>query len=236
MSPGPTFDVIGLDADDTLWHSEDSFSRAEDRYIELVTPFLEPGVDLRAALRATERRHLPITGYGVKAYTLSMIDCAVVASQGRVDASTIGRVLDLGIDMLTEPVRLLPGVAEVLVDLGRDHRLVLITKGDLVHQWRKLELSGLLHHFGQVEVVIEKDQDVYRRVLGEIDVRPGRFCMVGNSLVSDVLPVLAIGGGAIHVEYHITWDIEMAEPTDDVVVAASLRDVPALVRAYPGGS
>lgn len=233
MSPGPTFDVVGLDADDTLWHSEDSFGRAEDRYIELVTPFLAPGVDLRAALRATERRHLPITGYGVKAYTISLIECAVVATQGRVDASTIGRIIDLGLDMLTEPVRLLPGVAEVLVDLGRDHRLVLITKGDLVHQWRKLEMSGLAHHFAQIEVVMEKDQDVYRRVLQEVGVRPERFCMVGNSLPSDVLPVLAIGGGAIHVEYHLTWEHELAEPTDDVVVAASLRDVPAIVRSYP---
>ena len=136
---GPKFEVIGLDADDTLWHSEDSFHVVEGRFVDLLTPYVADGVDIRGALRATEQRHLPISGYGVKAFTLSLVECAVTVSQGSVPGNVIGDVLALGMGMLMEPVRLLDGVAEVLADLGRDHRLVLITKGDLVHQSRKLE-------------------------------------------------------------------------------------------------
>lgn len=227
------FEVVGFDADDTLWHSEDSFARAEERYVALLAPFVEAGVDVQAALRATERRHLPITGYGVKAFTLSMIESAITVTQQRVDAATIGALVELGLDLLTEPVRLLPDVAEVLADLAADHRLVLITKGDLVHQWRKLELSGLAHHFANIEVVMEKDVDVYRRVLGELAVEPARFCMVGNSMRSDILPIIALGGGAIHVEYEVTWEHELAEADGEVVAADRLVEVPALVRSYP---
>src|SRR5690606_36102566 len=136
----------------------------------------------------------------------------------------------LGMTMLTEPVRLLPHVAEVLADVGSDHRLVLITKGDLVHQWRKHELSGLTHHFAHIDVVLEKDESTYRRVLADVDVSADRFCMVGNSVRSDVLPVLAIGGHAVHIEYEYTWEHELVEHTDDVVAATSILDVPSLVR------
>lgn len=224
------FDVVGFDADDTLWHSEDSFVAAEQHYVELLTPYVADGVDVRAALRATERRHVPISGYGVKAFTLSMVECAVGVSQGSVPSAVIGEVVELGMTMLTEPVRLLPHVAEVLADVGSDHRLVLITKGDLVHQWRKLELSGLTHHFAHIDVVLEKDESTYRRVLADVDVSADRFCMVGNSVRSDVLPVLAIGGHAVHIEYEYTWEHELVEHTDDVVAATSILDVPSLVR------
>jgi putative hydrolase of the HAD superfamily len=224
------FDVIGLDADDTLWHSEDSFVDVERRYVELLEPYLAPGADVRAALRATERRHLPISGYGVKAFTLSLVECAVEVSEGSVPGSVIREVLDLGMSMLSEPVRLLDGVAEVLADLGADHRLVLITKGDLVHQARKLETSGLAEHFSDVDIVAEKDEVTYGRILTRVGVSPERFCMVGNSVRSDVLPVLAIGGAAIHVAYHVTWEHELVEHDGEVVVAETLRQVPALVR------
>jgi len=224
------FDVIGFDADDTLWHSEDSFHQVERRYVDLLAPYVADGVDVRDALRATERRHVPISGYGVKAFTLSMVECAVTASQGAVPATVIGDIVGLGMAMLTEPVRLLPNVAEVLVDVGTDHRLVLITKGDLVHQWRKLEMSGLAHHFVHIDVVMEKDEKMYRRVLADVDCEPGRFCMVGNSVRSDVLPVLAIGGHAVHIEYEYTWEHELVEHDKSVVTAASILDVPGLVR------
>lgn len=224
------FDVIGFDADDTLWHSEDSFYAVERQYVELVTPHTADGVDVAAALRATERRHVPISGYGVKAFTLSMVECAVTVTQGIVPASVIGDIVALGMAMLTEPVRLLPDVADVLADVGSDHRLVLVTKGDLVHQWRKLEMSGLAHHFAHIDVVMEKDEATYRRVLADVDAEPDRFCMVGNSVRSDVLPVLAIGGHAVHIEYEYTWEHELVEHDTAVVTAASILDVPALVR------
>jgi putative hydrolase of the HAD superfamily len=224
------FDLIGVDADDTLWHSEDSFYDVERRYVDLLTPHIEDGVDIRGALRATEQRHLPISGYGVKAFTLSLVECAVTVTQGRVPSSVIGDVLALGMGMLTEPVRLLDGVAEVLAELGRDHRLVLITKGDLVHQSRKLESSGLAHHFGHIDIVMEKDEATYRRILSDLEVEPARFCMIGNSVRSDVLPVLAIGGAAVHVAYHVTWEHELVEHDGSIVAAETLRDVPALLR------
>jgi putative hydrolase of the HAD superfamily len=225
------FDVIGFDADDTLWHSEDSFHAVEARFVELLSPHIADGVDVRDALRATERHHVPISGYGVKAFTLSMVECAVTVTQGAVPASVIGDVVALGMAMLTEPVRLLPDVVEALADVGSDHRLVLITKGDLVHQWRKLEMSGLAHHFAHVDVVREKDEATYRRVLADVDSTPERFCMVGNSVRSDVLPVLAIGGHAVHIEYEYTWEHEVVEHDAAVVTAASILEVPALVRS-----
>jgi putative hydrolase of the HAD superfamily len=224
------FDVIGFDADDTLWHSEDSFTAVEQQYVDLVAPYTADGADVRAALRATERQHVPISGYGVKAFTLSMVECAVTVTQGAVPASVIGDVVRLGMAMLTEPVRLLPGVTDVLADLAEDHRLVLITKGDLVHQWRKLDNSGITHHFAHIDVVMEKDEATYRRVLNDVDVAPERFCMVGNSVRSDVLPVLALGGHAVHIEYQYTWEHELVEHEEAVVTAASILDVPTLVR------
>jgi putative hydrolase of the HAD superfamily len=224
------FEIIGVDADDTLWHSEDSFHDVERRYVDLLTPYVAEGVDIRGALRATEQRHLPISGYGVKAFTLSLVECAVTVTHGRVPAAVVGDVLALGMGMLTEPVRLLDCVAEVLADLGRDHRLVLITKGDLVHQSRKLESSGLAHHFSHIDIVMEKDEATYRRILADLDVDPAHFCMIGNSVRSDVLPVLAIGGAAVHVAYHVTWEHELVDHDGSIVAADTLRDVPALLR------
>ena len=232
MTSGPLrkFDVIGVDADDTLWHSEDTFHDVERRYVELLTPFVADGVDIRRALRATEQRHLPISGYGVKAFTLSLVECAVTVSQGAVPGNVIGDVLALGMDMLMEPVRLLDGVAEVLTDLGRDHRLALITKGDLVHQTRKLESSGLAHHFSHIDIVMEKDEATYQRILDGLGVEPARFCMIGNSVRSDVLPVLSIGGAAVHVAYHVTWEHELVDHDAPILAADTLRDVPPLLR------
>lgn len=221
---------MGFDADDTLWHSEDSFHEVERRYVELLAPFVAEGIDVADALRATERRHVPISGYGVKAFTLSMVECAVNVTSATVPASVVGEIVEMGMDMLTEPVRLIDGVPEVLADLGREYRLVLVTKGDLIHQTRKVEMSGLAHHFDQIEVVMEKDEAVYARVLRDVRVEPDRFCMIGNSVRSDILPVLALGGAAIHVPYRYTWIHEVAEHDGSVVTAPSIVEVPALVR------
>jgi putative hydrolase of the HAD superfamily len=225
------FDVIGLDADDTLWHSEDSFARVEARFAELVAPFTPVGVDAAAALRAMERAHLPISGYGVKAFTLAMVKAAVAVTEGAVPARVVDARVDEGMGMLTETVRLLPDVPAVLAELSRDHRLVLITKGDLVHQTRKVETSGIAHHFEQIEVVLEKDPATYDRILREVGVVPERFCMVGNSVRSDILPVLALGGHAVHIPYPLLWEHEHVDHDGDLDELASIADLPAALRA-----
>jgi putative hydrolase of the HAD superfamily len=229
---GNRFEVVGLDADDTLWHSEDSFALAEQRFVELMAPYVEPGVDTAAALRAMERTHLPVSGYGVKAFTLAMVKAAVVVSEGRVPATVVEQLVDLGLSMLTERVRLLPDVPAVLEDLSRDHRLVLITKGDLVHQTRKIETSGLAHHFEQIEVVLEKDPQTYARILRQLGVAPERFCMVGNSVRSDILPVLAIGGHAVHIPYPLLWEHEHVDHDEDLDELSSIKELPAALRAH----
>jgi putative hydrolase of the HAD superfamily len=224
------FDVIGFDADDTLWHSEDSFHAVEARFVDLVQPYVREGIDVRAALRATERAHVPVAGYGVKTFTLSMAHAAVTMTDGRIPATVVREVLDAGLGMLTEPVRLLPDVPEVLADVGRDHRLVLITKGDLVHQTRKVTTSGLVHHFEHVEVVLEKDVDTYRGLLARLQLDPSRFCMVGNSVRSDVLPLLALGSHAVHIPYPLLWEQEHVEHDEDVDELESISALPARLR------
>ncbi|HSL74456.1 MAG TPA: HAD family hydrolase [Ilumatobacteraceae bacterium] len=221
------FDVVAFDADDTLWRSEDSFVHAEQRFVELVSPYVPTGVDVDAALRATERADLSVSGYGVKAFTLSMVRTAVDVTEGKVPAVVIGELVDIGRAMLTEAVHLLPHVPEVLAAVSPHTCVVMITKGDLVHQTRKVTTSGIEHHFDEIEIVLEKDADTYAKILRRLGVPAERFCMIGNSVRSDVLPVMAIGGHAVHVPYHITWEIERVDHHDeDVVELASLADVP----------
>lgn len=220
-------DVVAFDADDTLWLSEDSFVHAEHRFAELLAPYVPGGVDADAALRAAERVDLSVTGYGVKAFTLSMVRAAITISDGRVPADVILELIDIGRSMLTEPVHLLPHVPEVLAAVSSEVRTIMITKGDLVHQSRKVQTSGIDHHFSDIEIVLEKDIDTYAKILRRLDVAPERFCMIGNSVRSDVLPVMALGGHAIHVPYHITWELERVDHHDeDVIELPSLADVP----------
>jgi len=228
MTRSDTFDVVGFDADDTLWSSEDSFRDAEALFVELIAPHAPDGVDVTDALHAIERDNIPISGYGVKAFALSMVQAAVTATSGRVPASVIGRLVDHAHEMLMNPVELLDGVPETLAAVGRSHRLVLITKGDLVHQTRKITTSGLEHHFEHVAVVLEKDPATYRRVLEEWGIDPTRFLFIGNSIRSDVLPILEIGGSGLHLPYHVTWEHEVVHHHDGGFdELSSIRDVPA---------
>lgn len=221
------FDVVAFDADDTLWRSEDSFRYAEHRFVELVGPHVPNGVDVEAALHAVERADLSVTGYGVKAFTLSMVRAAITVTEGAVPSRVVGELADLGRSMLLEDVHLLPHVSEVLAAVSPNVRTVLITKGDLVHQTRKVTTSGIEHHFTDIEIVLEKDPETYAKILRRLDVEPDRFLMIGNSVRSDVLPVLAVGGHAVHVPYHITWEHERVDDHDeDVVELASIADVP----------
>ncbi len=211
MSRGDQFEVVAFDADDTLWRSEDFFSTAEAFFAELVAPHAPAGIDVLDALHATEIDNLPVAGYGIKSFALSMVQAAVTATGGRVPAAAIGQLVDHAYDMLRHPVELLDGVAETLDAVGRTHRLVMITKGDLVDQTRKVRTSGLEHHFEHIEVVLEKDIGTYRRVLREWNIDPATFLMVGNSLRSDVLPIVELGGHGVHVPYHVTWDHEVVD-------------------------
>jgi putative hydrolase of the HAD superfamily len=221
------FDVVAFDADDTLWRSEDSFTHAERRFVELVTPHTADGVDVTAALKAVERDDLAVTGYGVKAFTLSMVRAAIEITDGCIPSRVVGELAALGRSMLLEEVHLLPNVREVLELVSASVRTVMITKGDLVHQTRKVTNSGIDHHFSDVEIVLEKDPATYARIVDRLGVAPDRFLMVGNSVRSDVLPVLAIGGHAVHVPYHLTWEHELVDDHDEEFVElASIADVP----------
>ena len=226
-----SFDVVAFDADDTLWHSEDGFTASELRFVELVAPFAPEGIDVRAALTAVERKNLPVFGYGVKAFGLSAVEAALTITNGGVPTSVISELLGMVRATLTEPVRLLPHVPEVLAAVGRDYRLVLITKGDLIHQTHKVETSGLAHHFTDVEILLEKDPQTYDRIFGKIGVAPDRVCMVGNSVRSDILPVMALGGTAVHVPYPLLWELEHVDPIDadrhHFAELASIADLPA---------
>lgn len=232
MGRGDAFEVVGFDADDTLWRSEDEFRHAEELFAELVAPYAPDGIDVLDSLHAIERDNVSISGYGVKAFALSMVQAAVTSTRGEVPAHVIGRIVDHAHDMLMEPVELIDGVPETLAAVGRTHRLVLITKGDLVHQLRKVRTSGLAHHFEHIEVVLEKDVDTYRSILDEWCIDPARFLFVGNSVRSDVLPIMELGGTGIHIEYHLTWEHELVRDHDGGFDAlASIRDLPAWLRA-----
>jgi putative hydrolase of the HAD superfamily len=221
------FDVIGFDADDTLWHSEDGFRANEERFVELITPFAPDGVDVKAALTATERKNLGPFGYGVKSFGLSMVEAAVTISGGRVPSTIVAEMVEMIRAQLDEPVRLLEHVPEVLAAVGSTHRMILITKGDLIHQSHKVTTSGLAHHFEHVEIVLEKDPETYATLLSRHDINPTRFCMVGNSVRSDILPVLSLGGHGVHVPYPILWDLERVEHDENFIELASIADLPA---------
>lgn len=222
------FDLVAFDADDTLWQSEDSFHRAERRFAELVGPYCPTGVDVDDALRAAERADLSVSGYGVKAFTISMVRAAITASSRTVPVEVIEELVEIGQHMLTEPVHVLPHVPEVLAAVSGSIRTVMITKGDLVHQTRKATTSGLEHHFSDVEILLEKDSATYAKTLARLGVEPHRFLMVGNSVRSDILPVLALGGHAVHVPYHLTWELERVDEHDEEFAELdSIADLPA---------
>jgi putative hydrolase of the HAD superfamily len=221
------FDVIGFDADDTLWKSEDGFRSNEIRFVELVSPYVPEGVDVAAALTAVERKNLSVFGYGVKAFGLSMVEAAVSLSNGRIPSGVVGQLVEMARDQLQEPVSLLPNVPEVLAAVGAEFRIVLITKGDLIHQTHKITTSGLEHHFEHLEIVLEKDPEVYAKLLQRFDVAPSRFCMVGNSVRSDILPVMALGGCGVHIPYHLLWELEHVEHDEHFAELGNIAELPA---------
>ena len=202
--------TVGLDADDTLWHNETIFRLTQDRFAELLSPFA-PQTALRERIAQIEARNLRLYGYGVKGFTLSMIETAMEMADGADVTAAVREILAAGREMLRHPVEPLPGVTHALAQLAERYRLVLITKGDLLHQERKLAASGLGELFTAVEIVSEKDAEVYARVFARHGAGAAHSAMVGNSLRSDVLPALEAGAFAAHIPYAMTWAHELAD-------------------------
>ena len=229
--------VIGFDADDTLWHNEIIFERVHERYRALLARYHDAATVDRTLL-ATEKRNLDLYGYGVKGFTLSAIETAIVLTAGKIGAKEIDGLLVLGREMLAHPVELLEGVADVVNELATQHTLLLITKGDLRDQERKLAKSGLAARFYLIEIVSEKDRSTYETIFRRHAIAPDRFLMVGNSLKSDILPVLALGGAGAYVPYPLTWaheQVEQLPPADGRFFhLKTMRELPDVVRALAG--
>ncbi|MBU3079141.1 HAD family hydrolase [Sphingomonas quercus] len=204
-------DLICLDADDTLWHNETFFRLTQARFAELVAPYADEAI-IPDRLAAAERRNLAIYGYGVKGFTLSMLETALELAGDDLPAAVTAEILAAGREMMRHPVEPLDGVPEALAALAGRGRLVLVTKGDLFHQEAKLAASGLGEHFSGVEIVSEKHADLYARIFARHGVRPERAVMAGNSVKSDVLPALEAGGHAALVPYPLVWAHEAAAP------------------------
>ncbi|WPR76530.1 HAD family hydrolase [Algoriphagus sp. NG3] len=202
--------VIAFDADDTLWVNEPFFREAEEEFGSLMEDFMPRHSSIKELYR-TEIENLGLYGYGIKGFMLSMIQTALRISGHKMPVKFIDRILEIGYDMMQKPVEILPGVEEVLAKLHDDYRLVMATKGDLVDQERKLKKSGLDHYFHHIEIMSEKRVADFAKLVRHLDVSPEEFLMMGNSLKSDVLPVLELGGHAIHIPFHITWEHETIE-------------------------
>jgi len=203
-------ELVAFDGDDTLWHNESIFSMTQERFRELMQPYVGEH-DLDERLFATEMRNLRLFGYGVKSFTLSMIETAIELSDASVTADEIASIIHAGRSMLEHPVELLEGAEAAIEAVSARHPVMLITKGDLFDQESKLARSGLGDRFGAVEIVAEKDERAYARILERRGVDPDAFVMVGNSARSDVQPALSLGAYAVHVPYPLTWPHEQID-------------------------
>jgi putative hydrolase of the HAD superfamily len=222
--------TIGFDADDTLWHNERHFRLTQECFEQLLAGHAAPD-GLHERVLEAERRNVLRYGYGAKSFTLSLVETAIEVTGGRVPATVIAEILATGRELMAFPVECFPGVAETLAALGDDYRLVLVTKGDLFDQERKLAQSGLGDHFHGVEIVSEKTPETYARVFSRHGTGAECAMMVGNSLKSDVLPALAAGSWAVHIPHELTWELEQAEEPEHAARfrrANHIREIPAL--------
>ena len=203
-------DVIAFDADDTLWHNEPLYTMTTEKFLDLLAGYHERDWMMKR-LHETEIRNLEYFGYGIKSFSLSMIETAIELTEGRLTGAEIGRIVDLAKQMLRAPVNLLENVAETVSALAPQYRLMVITKGDLFDQESKLAQSGLADYFTHVEIVSDKNRAVYQAILTKHQIDIGRFLMVGNSPRSDILPIVELGGRAVHIPYLTTWAHELVE-------------------------
>ena len=219
--------VIGFDADDTLWVNETYFRETEEKFADLLEGF-ETKNKIDQELFRKEMDNLELYGYGIKGFMLSMIESALELSNNEVSQATIQEILNLGKRMIAHPVELLDGVKEVLKELGDKYRLIVLTKGDLLDQERKLERSSLSKYFHHVEVLSDKKELNYKNLLEHLEIEVDEFLMIGNSLKSDVLPIINIGAKAVHVPFHTTWQHEHVSIEDhdyNYLKINSLKDV-----------
>lgn len=221
---GSGIGLVGFDGDDTLWKSEDYYRLAEEEFESILGHYIDlHDANTAQHLLAVERRNLKVFGYGVKGMTLSMIEAAIELTDAAISASHLQQVVEIGRRTLQHPVEVMDGVRDAVAAIAAQFPVVLITKGDLFHQEQKIALSGLRDLFPRIEIVSEKDQSTYERVLAEFDLGSERFVMIGNSLRSDIEPVIALGGWGVHTPYAVTWAHE-----DDHAVSA---DAPRLRHA-----
>lgn len=202
--------VIAFDADDTLWINEPYFQDTETKFCELLEDYL-PHHTIAKELFKTEIQNLPLYGYGIKGFILSMIETAMRVSNNTLNITILEKAIVFGKELLEKPIALLDGVEDVLKALKGKYRLVVATKGDLLDQERKLKKSGLEHYFHHIEIMSDKQESDYLKLIKHLDIQPAEFLMIGNSLKSDILPVLALGGHGIHIPYHTTWAHEQVE-------------------------
>lgn len=221
--------VIAFDADDTLWINEPFFQETEKKFYDLMGDYL-PEHSIAKELFKIEIDNLDVYGYGIKAYILSMIEAALRISENTISIEAIGKIIEYGKEMLEKPVELLEGVEEALKALHGKYKLVVATKGDLKDQHRKLHDSGLGHYFHHIEVMSDKKQIDYQKMLKRLEVEPSEFLMIGNSLKSDVLPVLEIGGHACHIPFHTTW---LHEQIDHTIDHENFREVETISQLLP---
>jgi len=204
--------VIAFDADDTLWINEPYFYETERHFCRLLEDYL-PHHTVSRELLQVEIQNLSLYGYGIKSFMLSMIETALKVSNKTITLDAIEKIIQLGKDLLAKPIELIDGVEEVLIQLKKKYRLVVATKGDLLDQERKLKNSGIEHYFHHIEIMSDKQEKDYLKLIRHLDIQLQEFLMIGNSLKSDVLPVLAIGGHGYHIPYHTTWAHEQVEHT-----------------------
>jgi len=220
--------VIAFDADDTLWVNEPYFREAEEKCCALLEDYL-PMHSVANELFKVEVKNLPLYGYGVKGFILSMIETILEVTEGTASLQTVEKAIQYGKELLDKPIELLAGVEEVLETLKPNYRLVVATKGDLLDQERKLKKSGLQNYFHHIEIMSDKQEKDYIKLLKHLDCKPEDFLMIGNSLKSDVLPVLQIGGHAVHVPYHTTWAHEMIENNVEHANFRSFASLPEIL-------
>jgi len=228
--------TIGFDADDTLWHNERFFALTQNHFADLLADHTDRDT-LMTRLLAAERRNLPHYGFGIKGFTLSMVETAIEVTDGSVPAAVIAQILDAGRDMLSHEVELLPHARQTLDALRHEYTVLVITKGDLLHQERKLAQSGLRDIFDGIEIVSAKSCDEYTRIFAQHGTGADQGLMVGNSMVSDVLPMIAAGGWGIYAPHGLTWEIEHADPPDHPRFREinTLGDLPALIQSVTKG-
>lgn len=233
--------LVGFDGDDTLWRSQDFYDEAQATFETMLGTYIDLGdARVQERLYAVEKGNIALFGYGVKGMVLSMIEAAVELSGERISAADVHRIVQMGKSLLRHPVELLPGIRDAVEAIATRHEVVLVTKGDLFHQEAKVRESGLADLFRRIEIVSEKDPPAYLRLLGEFGLPPSRFAMIGNSLRSDIAPVLAIGGWGVHMPYHATWvhetEAEVAADAARLRTVANAGELPAAVAAIAAAS